>query len=65
MKKSVAAVLTAGIMAAGVISSGLTVFAEDRGENPQRYLQSSMTEQQREMPPNSSSYADMKGMTSH
>lgn len=32
MKKSVAAVLTAGIMAAGVISSGLTVFAEDTEE---------------------------------
>ena len=32
MKKSVASVLTAGIMAAGVISSGLTVFAEDAEE---------------------------------
>ena len=30
MKKSVAAVLTAGVMAIGVISSGLTVFATGR-----------------------------------
>ena len=32
MKKSIAAVLTAGIMAVGVISSGLTVFAEEAEE---------------------------------
>lgn len=32
MKKSVAAVLTAGVMAIGVISSGLTVFAEEAEE---------------------------------
>ena len=47
MKKSVAAVLTAGIMAAGVISSGLTVFAEEAGENLQPLLTISMTETQR------------------
>ena len=47
MKKSVAAVLTAGIMAAGVISSGLTVFAEGQRRKPTALLTISMTETQR------------------
>ena len=65
MKKSVAAVLTAGIMAAGVISSGLTVFAEDTEEKTYSVTYNLNDGNAEEMPNFQFISADMKGMTSY
>ena len=65
MKKSVAAVLTAGIMAVGVISSGLTVFAEDAEEKTYTVTYNLNDGNTEDMPGFQFLSADMKGLTSY
>ena len=65
MKKSVAAVLTAGIMAAGVISSGLTVFAEDAEEKTYSVTYNLNDENTEDMPEFQFLSANMKGLVSY
>ena len=65
MKKSIAAVLTAGIMAVGVISSGLTVFAEDAEEKTYTVTYNLNDGNTEDMPGFQFLSADMKGLTSY
>lgn len=65
MKKSVAAVLTAGVMAIGVISSGLTVFAEDAEEKTYTVTYNLNDGNTEDMPGFQFLSADMKGLTSY
>ena len=65
MKKSIAAVLTAGIMAVGVICSGLTVFAEDAEEKTYTVTYNLNDGNTEDMPGFQFLSADMKGLTSY
>ena len=65
MKKSVAAVLTAGIMAVGVISSGLTVFAEDAEEKTYTVTYNLNDGNTENMPEFQFLSGNMKGLTSY
>ena len=65
MKQSIAAVLTAGIMAVGVICSGLTVFAEDAEEKTYTVTYNLNDGNTEDMPGFQFLSADMKGLTSY
>lgn len=65
MKKSVAAVLTAGVMTVGVISSGLTVFAEEAEEKTYTVSYNQNEGNVEGMPGFQFLSADMSGLTSY
>ena len=65
MKKSVAAVLTAGVMAVGVISSGLTVFAEDAEEKTYTVTYNMNDGNNEDMPEYQFLTANMKGFVGY
>ena len=65
MKKSVAAVLTAGVMAIGVISSGLTVFAEEAEEKTYTVTYNLNDGNTENMPEFQFLSGNMKGITSY
>ena len=65
MKKSVAAVLTAGVMAIGVISNGLTVFAEDVEEKTYTITYNLNDGNTENMPKFQFLSGNMKGLTSY
>ncbi|WP_455502727.1 hypothetical protein [Blautia sp.] len=65
MKKSVAAVLTAGIMAVGVISSGLTVFAEEAEEKTYTVSYNLNDGNNEDMPEYQFLTANMKGFVAY
>ena len=65
MKKSVAAVLIAGVMAIGVISSGLTVFAEEAEEKTYTVTYNLNDGNTENMPGFQFLSGNMKGITSY